>query len=774
MIVIRLLFISDSQLKMKNPSKRLDQYPTTMLRKFVELSNVIVAAHIDYVVHGGDMFDLPRVSPDYVGKIAELIRFTDVPWYVVPGNHDIYGYTIKTIDQTMLGLLARTNVLNLLTRQTPTILTDMKDGFSISLQGQEFYAEIDKGNAADYDIVPDSSCQYHILAAHGMLLDKPFHQQVNHTLVSDLNSQADVILAGHYHPGYDPIRQGKTLVLNPGSMARVEAGIGDDRIPQYTILELTRTDIKFKMFEFRTARPAVEILDFAGKKNTATSLASLNTFKATLQSNAITTNTIDVPTALGLVAADPANNISITLIADAINAMARTQQSADDAIPKLDGFVESADRVWIEEVEGENFQSHRKLHMEFANGLNVIRGESNSGKTSIMRLIRWVQSNEPKGADVISNWATSCWGSIKYSNGYKIKRSRTKTASGEYELTDPSGAVTVFKGFGSDVPPEILNAHQMPPVFITKDAKRNIAMATQLEQSFLVTESAGFRAAAIGRLTGVQHVDATMRALSAENKNLSKDSTVKDKIIKTENLKLDQFVTLPGEQSMISMFSLLIDSAQETEDLLDYLTTTKRNIDSIDNDMQTTEFTLDKYIGMPVEDDIILAESEYQLICELTRSKENILRLDNSIRLVQKEQESIKELIDAGPMINEAEIALQEAAELYTIKNKILAIENEMVNTQKSLAKVDSFLKYKDLLQDGEAVLAELNSIVVLKTKIDEIDNSLMNVGYQMDEIDMRIEGIEAGLGKMFDEGLCECETCGQVVTKEILLGKRH
>lgn len=44
-----------------------------------------------------------------------------------------------------------------------------------------------------------------------------------------------------------------------------------------------------------------------------------------------------------------------------------------------------------------NFQSHVKTTIKTASGLNVITGANDSGKTAVMRAVRWVAFNEPSG-----------------------------------------------------------------------------------------------------------------------------------------------------------------------------------------------------------------------------------------------------------------------------------------------------------------------------------------------------------------------------------------
>ena len=58
----------------------------------------------------------------------------------------------------------------------------------------------------------------------------------------------------------------------------------------------------------------------------------------------------------------------------------------------------------IKSVLYRNFQSHKKTLLEFHDGINIIMGPTDSGKTSLLRGLYWVRYNRPRGDDFISNW----------------------------------------------------------------------------------------------------------------------------------------------------------------------------------------------------------------------------------------------------------------------------------------------------------------------------------------------------------------------------------
>lgn len=52
-----------------------------------------------------------------------------------------------------------------------------------------------------------------------------------------------------------------------------------------------------------------------------------------------------------------------------------------------------------------NFQSHKYSLLEFSPGVNIVKGTSNSGKSSIVRALKWLIVNRPTGDSFKSHWA---------------------------------------------------------------------------------------------------------------------------------------------------------------------------------------------------------------------------------------------------------------------------------------------------------------------------------------------------------------------------------
>lgn len=101
----------------------------------------------------------------------------------------------------------------------------------------------------------------------------------------------------------------------------------------------------------------------------------------------------------------------------------------------------------IRRLRVRNFQRHRDLDLELDPGVTTIVGTNDRGKSAILRALRWVLTNRPRGVSFLR------WGSNKVSvtadvEGIRVKRSKgsanTYSIDGEY-----------YEAFGNDVPKEV-------------------------------------------------------------------------------------------------------------------------------------------------------------------------------------------------------------------------------------------------------------------------------------------------------------------------------
>jgi DNA repair exonuclease SbcCD ATPase subunit len=102
----------------------------------------------------------------------------------------------------------------------------------------------------------------------------------------------------------------------------------------------------------------------------------------------------------------------------------------------------------IKSLKIKNFQIHKKLLLEFDSNITVIIGPSDTGKSAILRALRWLFTNKPSGDEYIHHDETDVSILLKIDN-HKIIRS--KGSKGNRYLLDGKE----YKSFGSNVPTDI-------------------------------------------------------------------------------------------------------------------------------------------------------------------------------------------------------------------------------------------------------------------------------------------------------------------------------
>lgn len=259
---MKLLFFTDTHIRGTTPKNRKDIFIDTIEKKIIEIISIIDENGVDFVLHGGDLFDRPDISIAIASKFAKLLDQIKVPIYLISGNHDIFGHNPTTINRTMLGLFDALDIVNLVNSYDKIILK--KDNMKVQLTGQPYIYDIDKPSNRNYYLLNEvnEDVNYSIHMVHGMLLDKPFIKGIPYTLIDDIkNTFADITLSGHYHAGFKTINIDNKYFINPGSLVRVNNSLSEiDRKPQVVLLEL-EDSISVRYIPLNTALPGSEILD---------------------------------------------------------------------------------------------------------------------------------------------------------------------------------------------------------------------------------------------------------------------------------------------------------------------------------------------------------------------------------------------------------------------------------------------------------------------------------------------------------------------------------
>jgi exonuclease SbcC len=784
---MKILHITDSHGTVKGPESRKDIYYITFLKKMYELGYVVKRYGIDMVIHTGDLFHTARVSDKFAGQVSEMIKAMGVPFYVVPGNHDIEGYTIDTIDQTKLGLLAKAGVVTILDREHPVSISayDKGEPYTVAISGQEYYAHIDEGNVQDFEMQQDEA-DLNILAVHAYLTSTPQHPDIKCTMCQNVISNADIILTGHYHRQFE-WSDGQSLdIFNPGSMMRVEqTDYNKTHMPMYGILEIGLNDAgyvewDYKFHEFRVAEPSTVIFDYSAKYKAKHTSITLDGFKNSLsttmsQMNGMSTN---IQTIIQNICAGA--SVPPHIEQKALNVYNTTLQTIPDEFEAPTGFIESPKHKKISKVIIKNFQSHEDTTLEFNKGLNIIVGESNNGKTAILRAIMWVIDNQPLGTDFIMAGKDECSVTIAFDDGTSIKRGRTRKDTGYYDIYyyDENGTLQrgQYRGFTNAVPIEVANVHQMPKVNITKDIETHLNVLSQLDPPFLITESPMVKASAIGRITGTHVLDTGVKET---NKTIQSNK-------KTVKVYAESLAEKEAELKALPDIVLLEKFSKMYHKIYEHLSINTSRLVRIETDYESAKGYDIQIISaartksekqafanmMPV---ILDAQMKSQRCLQLSTKIDNCTNVSEQIEHNKKIMDRCELFATLKPIIEFAQSRIRNIQYLENQLNNVQNCTSSITATQNIQLMAGEFVKHTKGIIAYCNILHNFISKVFPKmesfTSLSNMENDMLT-DYNGHKKFVKI--IKTNMTKLskerskfiLDNGVCPC--CGQSVTETV------
>jgi len=222
----------------------------------------------------------------------------------------------------------------------------------------------------------------------------------------------------------------------------------------------------------------------------------------------------------------------------------------------------------IARIELAEFQSHRRTVLEPAPGgqLTVITGPSDSGKTAIIRGVRWALRNEPDGADFIRVGAQAAAVSICYADGRRVVRERSRGGVNRFKALDCAGRWQTFEGFGRGVPLEVEDITGVCPVLVG-DQRINLHIADQLAGPFLgAGMSAPARAKVLGKLAGTEEVDHAARQTVSD----VRERKIEARRLEAEIARLDgeigTYSWLPGAAEKIAALERIVGAIRTAQE----------------------------------------------------------------------------------------------------------------------------------------------------------------------------------------------------------------
>lgn len=154
----------------------------------------------------------------------------------------------------------------------------------------------------------------------------------------------------------------------------------------------------------------------------------------------------------------------------------------------------------LERLSIKNFQKHRGLVIELDPGITVLTGESDVGKSSVLRALRWIATNRPSGNEFIRNGAKVTQVCMELDGGSTVLRQK----GGNRNVYKTDGKVCT--AFGQDVPDDIRNLLNTGPVNFQQ----------QHDPPFWLTLSPGEVSRELNQIVNLGSIDASLSSIASE------------------------------------------------------------------------------------------------------------------------------------------------------------------------------------------------------------------------------------------------------------------
>lgn len=328
----------------------------------------------------------------------------------------------------------------------------------------------------------------------------------------------------------------------------------------------------------------------------------------------------------------------------------------------------------IKSLKIKNFESWEDAELEFHPGINVIIGESDEGKSGLIRAIKLNTLNRPKGfnyrSDFVTNNKDLTSVEIEYDSGDKITRQRNLSGTNEYQINNGESLVALR----TDVPTEVSD--------ISKISSINIQGQHPTEQYFLLSERPGYVAKEFNKVADLTIMDKAIYDINSQVRSAKSELTIYQKELKEKKnqLKKDEWI-FEAKEKADEIRTLNIDiscidiSIDEIYDIVDSLK---------ENKYQLSEYKNVKKAQKQIEK-LILSKSKIIDLSNIINSLNSDIKSIKKITSALKETSDINEALNALKTIKKLKDQKEEIQDdLQKIGTLIQLIENSEKKYQKA------------------------------------------------------------------------------------------
>lgn len=325
----------------------------------------------------------------------------------------------------------------------------------------------------------------------------------------------------------------------------------------------------------------------------------------------------------------------------------------------------------IKRLRVRNFQSHEDTELSFEPGVNAIVGRSDSGKTALLRALRWVVTNRPTGDSFRSEWGGDTVVEVETDNSV-VSRERTSTTN----LYKVDG--TELEAIGTSVPEEVARALNIHP---------EINLQAQFDRPFLLDSTPGEVSRTLNKVARLDIIDESRKLI--EKWLREAESSLKFKIEELEKTEeeLEGYDFLPKLEIELEVLEEMEERRKRLSSSCERLKSTLRKLREIRREIREEAKIASQGQGL---DEALSMISYYDKLLERTS---DIRRLTRKIITTRIELEKLEALAEPEESVDDLLKMFARAHEIELQADKLRQKVNAAIKVSSELREQEEELQ---------------------------------------------------------------------------------
>jgi len=351
----------------------------------------------------------------------------------------------------------------------------------------------------------------------------------------------------------------------------------------------------------------------------------------------------------------------------------------------------------------QNFQAHKDLILDLDAPITTIVGPSDSGKSAIVRALRWFVLNKPSGTSFIKEGTKGCKISIKTNN--KIL-SKVRTNYKNQYILKVNNDEQVFEAFGNDIPDPINQEINMGP----------LNFQFQHDAPFWFSETAGEVSRQLNQIVNLSIIDSTLKSISS---SVRKSKSIFELRTQEEEQAKEKY----NEYMWVQDCALDFDSVQNYNKECNETKEKTQRLQILVECLQKEYSTIQESYAIQQETNYMFhILPEWENTCKFIKTLSSISsKLKEAQRITKQEVPSIQTMLSIAKELKDVQISAK------VLQEHVTQTKTHITRTSAEVPSISKIIKYQkpytDIIKKTDLLFTLIQKVkksIQLKNKFEQ------------------------------------------------------